>query len=142
MSEEQKTRRAYIKIKPLAKLLDEKTVTQPLKESLAQVPITPDEMYRQTLELFTRMIKFLPRIELTLSKVEKIHCDMKRELSEIKKEVKRANAENKTLMLRVEKTNLMVEETACNILLAVRQNQFAQAWYPEPFKIPQQAVGE
>jgi DNA repair exonuclease SbcCD ATPase subunit len=48
-------------------------------------------------------------------------------LAEVRKDVK----ENRELMREVKKNSEHVANGAYNILLAIRQNEYLQAWYPE-----------
>jgi len=36
--------------------------------------------------------------------------------------------------------NQITEETLCNVLLAIRQNEYLQAWYPDTCGFPEQKV--
>ena len=39
--------------------------------------------------------------------------------------------QDKNIMKEISSTNKNVEETVCNVLLAIRQNEYLQAYYPE-----------
>lgn len=39
--------------------------------------------------------------------------------------------EQQLLFIRSEKTHQMIEETLNNVLVAIKQNEYLQAWYPE-----------
>lgn len=45
-----------------------------------------------------------------------------------------------TVLESVKKTNETVDETLCNVLLAIRQNEYLQAWYPAQGKEPEKKV--
>lgn len=40
----------------------------------------------------------------------------------------------------ISEVNKCVDETLCNVLLAIRQNEYLQAWYPEQYGYPEQKV--
>ena len=52
---------------------------------------------------------------------------IKREFAELKTEM----AEHRKFLGKVQKVNEAVDETLCKVLLAIRQNEYLQAWYPE-----------
>lgn len=43
-------------------------------------------------------------------------------------------------MKKVIKTNEVVDETMCNVLLAIKQNEYLHAWYPPQQGQPEQKV--
>ncbi len=55
-------------------------------------------------------------------------------------EQKKNNVEQNKFLEKITKTNENVEEALCNVLLAIRQNEYLQAWYPAQNGIPEQRV--
>lgn len=47
---------------------------------------------------------------------------------------------HKDFLNQVKKTNENAEETLCNVLLAIRQNEYLQAWYPAQSGFPEMKV--
>ena len=45
--------------------------------------------------------------------------------------IKKDHEKHKNIMKEISSTNKNVEETVCNVLLAIRQNEYLQAYYPE-----------
>lgn len=76
------------------------------------------DFYKEAKILFSRMSTFLKSVD--------------KNLTELNEEIQ----ENRKLMLEVKKTNEHVEESAFNILLAIRQKEYLQAWYAESGKNP------
>ena len=46
-------------------------------------------------------------------------------------EIRKENKDMIDFLESVKKTNENVDETLCKVLLAIRQNEYLQAWYPE-----------
>lgn len=70
--------------------------------------------------------------EFASKQVKELCCDIKALLAMIQTQQK--------LFLKIVDLNEMVDETLSNALLAIRQNEYLQAWYPEQQGHPQQKV--
>ena len=46
----------------------------------------------------------------------------------------------RTTLDKMQETNQTAEETLCNVLLAIRQNEYLQAWYPEQAGYPEMKI--
>lgn len=83
---------------------------------------------------------FLAEINKALVKISK--CT--NEIFKLMKEIKQDKSENYKLMRKVVYTNECVSQTLCNVLLAIRQNEYLHPWYPkngrEPAKITESAA--
>lgn len=70
--------------------------------------------------------------EFASKQVKELCCDIKALIAMIQTQQK--------LFLKIVDLNEMVDETLSNALLAIRQNEYLQAWYPEQQGHPQQKV--
>ena len=71
-----------------------------------------------------------------LNKTDKHDRKIDKAFLNMHKEIVRLN----TVVEAVSKTNECVEESLCNVLLAIRQNEYLQAWYPEQSGFPEMKV--
>jgi hypothetical protein len=55
-------------------------------------------------------------------------------------EIRKAFKENNKIMLEMTKVNKNVDETLGNVFLAIRQNEYLQAWYPAQHGFPELKV--
>jgi hypothetical protein len=55
---------------------------------------------------------------------------VKKEMAEMRKEMQ----QHKDFLNKILEVNKCIDETLCKVLLAIRQNEYLQAWYPETVK--------
>lgn len=82
---------------------------------------------KKPVNLTAKQIAFLAELNKTVVKIRKCMHETFNLMREIKKE----KDDNYGLMKKVIYTNECVDQTLCNVLLAIRQNEYLQAWYPD-----------
>lgn len=82
---------------------------------------TDHEVFREEAsEFFRRASRTFYRLDNFLKKESEYLADMKNEAMQLK-----------DLLKKVVHTNENVDSTLCNVLLAIRQNEYLEAWYPD-----------
>ena len=85
-----------------------------------KIPYAKQDFFREASEFFKKANYILKKLSNFLD-----HS------SEQLLETKKENHENRETLFTVKTTNENVDATLCNVLLAIRQNEYLQAWYPE-----------
>ncbi len=75
-----------------------------------------------------------------LQKARFILKEMARKEEKILKKIDTALKCHEAVLERILQVNQNAEETLCNVLLAIRQNEYLQAWYPAQQGQPEQKV--
>lgn len=74
-----------------------------------------------------------PRKKATRKKLDEVledFCLFMNSWNKTMLEMKKCMDEHEKILSRIARTNENAEETLCNVLLAIRQNEYLQAWYP------------
>ena len=91
-----------------------------------------------------KILPFEEEMKVIKENVERSVADVRRDFGHIKDNLKKSMAELNRLALagfekikehdslinHIKQTNENVEQTLINVLLAIRQNEYLQAWYP------------
>jgi len=104
---------------------------EPKKQPPAKTQIQEFKDLREKLTEFKNEI--LNSTELELKALSKSMITF---LGKIEKNI----IEQNKILNKILDTNKITEETLCNVLLAVRQNEYLQAWYPAQHGFPEQKV--
>lgn len=104
--------------------------------------------FESSLENITKFIQkfsaereFIERSQKKVLKdARKILADMKKKEERILKKIESILEGHALLLSEILKVNRNVDETLCNVLLAIRQNEYLQAWYPAQNGQPEQRV--
>ena len=86
------------------------------------------------------------RVKSALDK-KKVNKDFRDNFKEIEKslvgfmnQIQKKIDNHEKFLEDIKKTNEIVEESLCNVLLAIRQNEYLQAWYPAQMGFPEMKV--
>lgn len=129
--------------KRMLKRLKKLPQDEPQKDDEALIVLdpnkTPEEQTRELLQaLFRKLdVKLNRKLEFFFEKILKAIAKTNIIVLDIKKE----NSDTRKIVEEGRVLNENVDATLCNVLLAIRQNEYLQAWYPEQtkFKLPQKA---
>lgn len=86
---------------------------------------------------------FNDTIKILKKDISNLNKDMRVKLNKIDSfvvEIRKAFKENNKIMLEMTKVNKNVDETLGNVFLAIRQNEYLQAWYPAQHGFPELKV--
>jgi hypothetical protein len=75
-----------------------------------------------------------------MRKAREILLDMTRKEKRLLTKVESVLRNHERLLEKMLEVNRSVDETLCNVLLAIRQNEYLQAWYPAQQGQPEQKV--
>jgi hypothetical protein len=104
------------------------------KEKKSKVEKAPQE---KDDELFKKSVDLHARTQIAFNKIKFFHEKIENEMSEMKQQniqllrfIEEKFDSQKEVLANTSKIAQTTEETLLNVLLAIRQNEYLQAWYP------------
>lgn len=96
-----------------------------------------EKSFQNRLDIFDSILRHL---DLTVKKIDSRNDTFIKKTSLSVTELVKKMKEFEEIIKKVKTTNENVDESLCNVLLAIRQNEYLQAWYPEQHGYPEMKV--
>ncbi len=92
--------------------------------------IQATKIEKKILEMLQENKKMLGEIELFIQRMDKKIWSFAAKSDEAQREIFQIIKGHENYLDTLKKQNETLDETVCNVLLAIRQNEYVQAWYP------------
>ena len=96
-----------------------------------------EETAKDCLEICKKSHQLLVKCNAMYEKMEKEMRDLKRDSVTLLKTVTQKFTYQNQLLEATRKMTTSADDTLCNVLLAIRQNEYLQAYYPEQHGYPE-----